>query len=138
MGKEHAQLSLEYLLLLLAVLGVFAFILPLLSSVYRLGLFGLDSANAESFAARVGETVSEMRFLANGSSKAIEAKPFTQWTVSCTGRLFTVSVTGASPRQRKEFSAEFPNALHSRESTFQGKKVFLVRKSGNRVSVEYN
>jgi len=135
---QRGQLSLEYLLLLLAVFAVFSFLVPLLTKVYNVALFGLDSANAKQFTQSIASAVDEMRFLSDGSAKSIVAKPFTSWVVSSNGKGFTVTVKSEPLAAEKQFVVALPNKLDLQELSFQGSMLFLVKKSGGTVLIEYN
>ncbi len=138
MPGQRGQLSIEYLLLLLAVMAVFAFLLPLLNHVYHLALFGFDSANAGRFVQSVDAAVAQMRFLADGSAKTITAYPSIPWTVYAEGKSFTVVVKDSQLAAEKRFVAPFPNAVRLQPRSFSESRDFLIKKSDSEVLIEYS
>ena len=137
MQLQRAQLSLEYLILLAAVLAVFSLLLPLLGQAYHASLFGLDSVNAKQFIQSLESTAQEMRFLADGSAKRIDASPITEWSVSCSGKNLGLTVKSSALQEEKRFSAQLPNGIQLQPSSFTEPTAFLIRKAGGRVLIEY-
>jgi len=132
----RAQISLEFLLLLLAFLACFALLLPFYSSAYNAGIFALDSMNAKRFADSVKNSVEQLRFLGNGSSIEKTANPSLQWKIFSEKNTLFVSVKSASLGKEKIFSVIFPNEISFRETEFDSEKSFLVKKSSGLVSFE--
>lgn len=135
--QSSGQLSLEYLLLLAAVLCVFALLLPLLNNVFQLCLFGLDSVNAKRFSAELQENVSQMSFQADGAAAIIEASPMLPWEISSDGNTLSVSVQGMDGNE-KSFSVSFPNEIKFSGALLEGKKSFFLRKSSGKILLEYD
>lgn len=134
---SSGQLSLEYLLLLAAVLSIFALLLPLLNNVYELSLFGLDSVNAKSFAFALQEAIEELSFQADGAAIYIPAKPLTQWELSCSGKQLLLRVQGPSQRQ-KSFEVGFPNNLAFGSASIGSETVFRLKKVSGQILLEYD
>ena len=134
---QLGQLSLEYLLLLAAVMAVFAFLVPALNHVYAVSVYGMDSTGARSFADAVESTVNEMRFLADGSVKQVKASPATQWSVYAQENVFFVEVVSARLSAKKVFSVEFPNKLALASNLISEASFFAVRKQNGKVLIEY-
>ena len=134
---SKGQLSLEYLLLLLAVLSVFAVLLPLLNTVFELSLFGLDSVNGKRFSFQMQESLAKMSFQADGSITSIEANPFGKWRIHSKGEELFVAVKGPGERE-KLFTILFPNSLQMQETIVEGKTSFLLKKLGGKILLEHN
>lgn len=131
------QLSLEYLLLLLALLAIFAALLPLMDQTYKAGLFGLDSVNAKRFTQQLQSRVGEMSFQADGSLALIEAQPLEQWRISSSGKTLALDVLGPDGRE-KQFVVEFPNELAQTSFILDGAATFALRKASGKIFLEYN
>lgn len=131
------QLSLEYLLLLAAVLAIFAMLLPLLNSVYATSLFGLDSLNARNFASSLQAAIEEMSFQADGSAILVEARPLSNWIVSLAGERLLVSVQGPE-ESKKQFEVLFPNKAGNYTLSLSSKTLFLLKKQSGKVRLEYH
>ena len=132
----NGQLSLEYLLLLLAVLAVFAALLPLLDQTFKVSLFGLDSVNAKYFQNKLQHFVNEMDFQADGSKTILEANPLGQWTVSSSGKTLSIKVHG--PETEKTFEVFFPNELNLKKQTLSSNAFFSLSKDSGKIILEYN
>ena len=132
-----AQLSLEYLLLLAAVLGLFAVLLPLLNNVYSTSLFALDSLNAKRFCLSLQEAIEEMSFQADGSVNSIEARPLSQWNLSSSGKQLLVAVQGPNLVEKK-FSVSFPNQVKISPISINSKTGFLLKKHSAKILLEHN
>ncbi len=130
------QLSLEYLLLLLAVLAVFAALLPLLDQTFKASLFGLDSVNAKYFQNELQHSVNEMDFQADGSKTILEAKPLGQWIVSSSDKILSIKVQG--PGTEKKFEVFFPNKLVIENKVLSDNTSFLLSKNSGKIILEYN
>ena len=131
------QLSLEYLLLLLALLAVFAALLPLVDQTYKAGLFGLDSVNAKRFTQRLQSHVEEMSFQADGSLALIEAQPLEQWRISSSGKRLSLTVLGPDGRE-KAFAVEFPNEPGHADIILDDAATFALRKASGKIFLEYD
>jgi len=132
----NGQLSLEYLLLLLAVLAVFAALLPLLDQTFKVSLFGLDSVNAKYFQHSLQHSVNEMNFQADGSKTILEAKPLGQWIVSSSGKILSIKVQG--PETEKLFEVFFPNNLTIENKVISDNSFFYLSKDSGKIIFEYN
>ena len=132
----NGQLSLEYLLLLLAVLAVFAALLPLLDQTFKASLFGLDSVNAKYFQNKLQHSVNEMDFQADGSKTILEAEPLGQWIVSSSGKILSIKVQG--PETEKSFEVFFPNKLAIESKTLSDNTSFFLSKVSGKIILEYN
>jgi uncharacterized protein (UPF0333 family) len=138
----RGQLSLEYLILLAAVLAVFAMLLPLLSSIYSHGLFALDSINAKQFAVSMQQHVNEMRFQADGAIASFSVKPFNNWGIRSNAKQFFVAVPDPEGKP-KEFAVDFPNEIELQPATLGKEKEtqFTLQKGKKRageITLEYN
>lgn len=133
---KKAQLSLEYLLLLAAVLCIFAMLLPLLNNVFQLCLFGLDSVNAKRFSNEMQATVSQMSFQADGAAAIVEANPLLPWKISSASEKLLILVQGKDGN--KSFSVSFPNRLEMQDALIEGKKSFFLKKASGKILLEYN
>ena len=133
--RSNGQLSLEYLLLLLAVLAAFAVLLPLLDQTFKAGLFGLDCANAKRFQSGLQHSVNEMDFQANGSKTILEARPLGEWLVSSSGKVLSIKVQG--PEVVKTFKVFFPNELGFESKTLSGNSFFYLLKDSGKILLEY-
>lgn len=131
---SFGQVSLEYLLLLLCIFSIFVLLLPLLSSVFALCVFGLDAANAKNFSVSLEQAVWEASFQGSGSVSVVRARPVGDWVVYSSGRVLFVEVSG--PGSLKVFSVEFPNSLGFFRKSFSGESLFLVRNEHGRVLFE--
>ena len=132
----NGQLSLEYLLLLLAVLAVFAALLPLLDQTFKASLFGLDSVNAKYFQNKLQHSVNEMDFQADGSKTILEAEPLGQWIVSSSGKIFSIKVQG--PETEKSFEVFFPNKLAIESKVLSDNTSFFLSKVSGKIILEDN
>ena len=134
----HGQLSIEYLLLLLALLAVFAALLPLVDQTYKAGLFGLDCVNAKRFTQQLQSHVEEMSFQADGSLALIEVQPLEQWRISPSGKTLALNVLGPGGRE-KRFAVGFPNELMPTGIVLlDGKATFALRKASGKIFLECN
>lgn len=140
----RGQLSLEYLILLAAVLAVFAMLLPLLGSIYSHGLFALDSINAKQFTASLQQHADEMRFQADGAIASFSVLPFTNWGIRSNAEQFFVAVTDPEGKP-KEFAVLFPNDVKApndvklQPATLEkGKEThFVVQKLSGQILLNY-
>ena len=135
--KKKGQLSLEYLLLLLASFSVFAMLFPLLNNVYQAALFGFDSANARSFTALLQNSVNEMSFQADGSRHFVSAHPSSNWKISCLGKILSVEVAGPESK-KKQFRVLFPNELKELNLAIEKQTDFLLEKSSGKITLVHN
>lgn len=139
MHSSRGQLSLEYLILLAAVLAVFAMLLPLLGSIYSHGLFALDSINAKQFTASLQQHADEMRFQADGAIASFSVLPFNNWGIRSNAKQFFVAVPDPEGKP-KEFAVDFPNEIELQPATLEkGKEThFVLQKRSGRILLEYN
>ncbi|MBN2067423.1 MAG: hypothetical protein JW744_03075 [Candidatus Diapherotrites archaeon] len=136
MGGSRGQLSLEYLLLLLAAASVFAAILPLLSGVFSLGVFALDSVQAGQFSSHLQEIVNEMQFQADGSCISLSARPFGKWRFTQEERALLIYALGPDGNE-KEFTVSFPNDFAFQEKVLESEAEFVLRRDSGRILLEY-
>lgn len=129
----------EYLILLAAVLAVFAMLLPLLGSIYSHGLFALDSINAKQFAVSLQQHANEMQFQADGAIASISVKPFDNWSIRSNAEQFFVAVTDPEGKP-KEFVVDFPNEIELQPATLGKEKEtnFVMQKKLGEITLEYN
>jgi hypothetical protein len=131
------QMSLEYLLLLLALLAIFAALLPLVDSTYKAGIFGLDCVNAKRFTQALQARAEEMAFQADGSYVLIEARPLEKWRISSSGKALSLIVIGPDERQ-KAFAVVFPNSIGRLDFAIGGATTFALRRESGKITLEYN
>jgi len=136
MGQK-GQLSLEYLILLVAILSAFAVLLPVMNGVYNAGLFGLDSVNAKGFAFSMQEAIGEIGFQADGASTMLEARPFGKWLVFGSGKDFVVIVQSQTGKE-KRFTVKFPNNVWFSKAEIGSKTAFYLRKDSGKILLEYS
>lgn len=129
-----AQVSLEYLLVLLAFFGAFALLLPFYSAAFSAGIFALDSMNAKRFSESIQDSVSKLIVLGNGSSIQISADPSLEWKIfSEKNELF---IALESNGVQKSFSVSFPNEINFSETVFSSEKGFLIKKDNGKILFE--
>lgn len=126
----------EYLLLLLAVLAVFAALLPLLDQTFNASLFGLDSVNAKRFQKELQHSVNEMDFQADGSKTILKSEPLGEWIVSSSDKILSIKVQG--PETEKEFEVFFPNKLAIESKVLSDNASFSLSKDLGKIILEYN
>ena len=126
-GFPRAQLSLEYLLLLAACFAAFALLLPAAHNVYSSALFALDSKAAGLFAQQMQACVSEMRFLGDGSTMAVSARPLTAWLIQGDNDSLLVSVE-AQGGSGRNFRVVFPNKISFNPERLGREKSFILEK----------
>ncbi len=139
MRSSRGQLSLEYLILLAAVLAVFAMLLPLLGSIYSHGLFALDSINAKQFTASLQQHANEMQFQADGAIASFSVLPFTKWNIHSTAEQFFVTVPDPEGKP-KEFAVDFPNEIELQPATLSKEKEtnFVMQKQLGEITLEHD
>ncbi len=127
------QLSLEYLLLLLAALAAFALILPILGQVYNAAFFALDSSLASDFSDSMQARVFEMSFEADGAKAVLKAKPLGKWLVFSQEKRLVVRVFGL---KEKDFVVVFPNKVAFNERLVEAETEFFLSKSKGALVLE--
>ncbi len=135
-SMEKAQASMEYLLLLAAMLFFFSLLLPLLQKSYALTFFAVDVGNAKNFARELQTKANELSFLSDGSAIALKAKPIESWLIKAEGSELLITVKSSSLQREKVFTAELPNAVFFPETAIEGETVFFLKKEGNTVLLE--
>ena len=129
------QVSLEYLLLLLCIFSVFAFLLPVIANVFDLCVFGLDVANAANFSSSLKQEVEEILFQGDGAAAIVHAKPLGNWIVFSSDNTVFVEVQGSETT--KVFSVEFPNQVGFFKERLSSQTSFVVRKVSGKILFEY-
>ncbi|MAG21894.1 MAG: hypothetical protein CL943_01130 [Candidatus Diapherotrites archaeon] len=107
-AMPKAQASIEYLLLLAAVLFFFSLMIPLLQQSHELAFFAVDIGNAKSFANELQYTADSLAFLSNGSAARLEARPVGKWIVSAKNSTLTIIVESNHSKSLKSFSVVWP------------------------------
>ena len=135
---QQGQASLEYLMLLAAVLCFFSALAPLLQNSYALSLYSIDVNNARHFSERLQLKVDEMRLFANGSSSRLMAKPIEEWQLTAKGNSLFISVRSTTLQAEKSFGVEFPNNIVFNDAAITEETAFLLVKTGNSVLIEHH
>jgi hypothetical protein len=130
---RRAQVSLEFLLVLLGFAACFAVLLPFYAAAYNASVFALDSMNAKKFADSVAGAVSELNSLGNGSGIVLSAEPFLEWKIFFEKNELLVSVQGRNAGAEKTFRVLFPNSQDFVEVEFDSKKSFALEKIGGKI-----
>ncbi|MDD5162981.1 MAG: hypothetical protein PHD95_02120 [Candidatus ainarchaeum sp.] len=133
MVLHSAQVSLEFLLVLLGFAAVFAALLPFYVVAYNAGVFALDSMNAKRFVNSVEGAVLELDSLGNGSSIAISASPSLKWKIFSEKNELFVSVQPDFQGKEKTFKAIFPDSIGFLELEFDSKKSFALEKINGKI-----
>jgi hypothetical protein len=128
--EKSAQLSLEYIILLLAFFSVFALVFPLLQDSYSLAVFGFDSMQASAFSKEFAERVSMLSILADGSYFSIEAWPLSEWIVKADGNVFSVSLNRPGRREPRVFSLGLSQELNFEKRVSKKTSFFLSKQDG--------
>ncbi|MDD5148357.1 MAG: hypothetical protein PHH08_02735 [Candidatus ainarchaeum sp.] len=134
--SARAQVSLEFLLVLLGFSAVFAALLPFYSGAYSAGLFALDAFNAKQFAGSVESSVSELKALGNGSGRILVAEPHSKWKIFSEKDSLFVVLEDKKTGKTREFEVLFPNSIGFGALEFDSKKTFVVEKTGGNILFE--
>ncbi|MEK6959410.1 MAG: hypothetical protein AABW59_05195 [archaeon] len=124
--RARAQSSLEFLLVLAALLSALALILSSFS--FAMGAFKSagDASLASSIARQVQAESEAFRFLADGSKKSFEFSPLEKITIASSGTKVSF-VGGESSFEADTFSQQ------SVQGIFEKSFVILIEKSGGKV-----
>ncbi len=133
---QKAQSSLEYLLVAAGATAFFLLFLPAAASSVKSAFFALDALSAKSFASEMEHAAANAALLSDGTSFRITAKPFGEWVIKTDNNSLSVKVL-FDGKERKEFSASFPNKLLF-ESRISEETVFFVKKENGKVLIENN
>ena len=132
------QASIEYLLLLAALLFFFSMLLPVIQKSYALSFFSTDVISAKRFSTTLEARASEFSFLGDGSTTSLTAKPVGEWTLNSTPDSLTLTVKSGSLNATKLFEAKFPNNPNFPRATISTETVFTLRKENGLVLLEYS
>ena len=135
---NRAQVSLDFLLTLLAFLMIFAALLPFSMRAYHAGVFALDSVKAKNFSDSLKSAVSGLRVLGNGSNIQITVNPSLKWGLSAKSKELILSVKSTALGEQKDFSVFFPNSIIFPETEFDSKKSFVLRKHNGLILFEHS
>lgn len=126
-----AQVSLEYLLLLAALLSVFSVFLISAGNLYQLGLFAVDTRNAQVFSDQLENQIDLLGLLSDGSKKELPASPVSEWEIFYENGFVNVMVENKKLEQSKTFSFPTTSKIRIINSKIGfGEKVILEKKSG--------
>ena len=131
-----AQSSIEYLLLLAALLFFFAVFAPLMHRAYALSLYSANVLSARRFSEEVGIKAGELGFLGDGSVLLVKARPVGVWIVSASENRLEVLVKSDVLAAEKAFEVSFPNELDFLPQTVNNKQTFALRKIAGKVLLE--
>jgi len=126
---SKAQSSLEFLLVLAALLSALMLILSSFSFATSAFKSAGDAALASSIAKKLQTELEAFRFLADGSKKSFEFSPLEKITLSSSGT--KVSIEGGE----SSFSAETFSTQSIQETSFEKKFVVLIEKSGGKAVI---
>ena len=112
----RGQLSVEFLLVAAAFLGILSLFVSVFQSVYENATFALDVLEAQRFCDEFVSKSNELSLLGNGSVSVIEAKPLQEWGIRVSDLTLLVTV----------FSDSGKSKLFSRELGFSGREFSIT------------
>jgi len=136
--RQHAQASIEYLLLFAVLLFFFASMLPVMQKSYALAFFAADVSNANAFASTLQSRANELDVLGNGSMLALYPKPLESWELEAQENTLSVKVENQALGREKIFHIVFPNNLSFPKTLVERNSVLLLKKENNVLSLEHS
>lgn len=135
---QKAQVSLEYLIVLAALISVILVFMPLIIETQKAGIFALDVMKAESFSKSFANSLSEMRLLGEGTKKVFELEPLGVWEISCEKGILTLKVKSREIKNEKILMQEFSSASDKLKFSFLiEKRAYLtIEKSSAGISIK--
>jgi len=130
--NSKAQLSIEFLLVLTAMLGFISVFAGAFAELENSSLFVLDARNAKRFAVDIEQASKTLMLLGDGSEKHFEYKILNEWEITSSGGKPVVIVSSLDGR---EISISLPEnlVLQGVERTFVGEISVSLKKSEGRL-----
>ena len=136
--KQKGQLTLEYLILLAAILSAFAFIIPQITKFYNAAIFAMDSKNSEIFAEKIVKEAEKLSVFEQASLESIKAKPNLKWKLSIKGKKISILVESASLEKQKEISKEAKTEIEEFEAEYSKELQLSLKKENGKITVQNN
>lgn len=134
--EQKAQLTLEYLILLGAILSAFAFITPQIAKFYNAAVFAIDSRNAEILAEKIAGNAEKLSMFEESSIESIKAKPNLKWKLSIEGNKINVLVESKGMEKEKEISRQAKAELEAFEGVFVKEFRLGMKKESGKILVQ--
>lgn len=137
---QKAQVSLEYLIVLAALISVILVFMPLIIETQKAGIFALDIIKAESFSKSFADSISEMQFLGEGTKKVFEVEPLGIWEIECNNGILTLKVKSREIKNEKVITQAFSSPSNKLKCSFsvENRAYLTIEKNHSGISVKNN
>lgn len=137
--RFKGQLSLEYLLLVSALLSTLALMVPYAFSLYQQALFATDVRNAKAFLLELSFSLSDLQVFENNSKTVVHASPLNFWSLSISQGKAVLSVESKEVGKTKTLESEIPfQNLEFQASFSTGFSLMLEKNQGSILIKHYN
>ncbi len=136
---RKGQVSLEYLIVLAALLMFLAFFVPVLEKLQNAGWFAAETMKAKEFGRELVSAIEETAILGEGTQRILEVKPLSKWEIEANQEGLCVSLHSAELKKSKEICFELNYAVQMKKLFPHPKKEnqLLVRKEKGAISVKH-
>ena len=137
MQRKNGQISLEFLMVMLAFLASLLLFLPLLNNLYNAALFRIDVENASAFLQSLEHQIDTFAIMGDGSSSQFSIAPLNRWVVSANGNTLVLTVKSNALQSEKQLSLRFPNNISLQTKEVESKTTIRLVKYNGMILVEY-
>ncbi len=135
--KMHAQVSLEYMIVLSALFSVILVFMPMISETYDAGLFEIDVLNAKNFSNNFSNSLSELNFFSDGARKTFEINPLNTWEIECKNQVLKITITNSENSNEKIITSTIPDNITC-TLTISEKTKITIEKQFSKISVKHS
>ncbi|MBS3061170.1 MAG: hypothetical protein J4215_01145 [Candidatus Diapherotrites archaeon] len=135
MISSKAQVSLEFLLVFAAFLGVLGLFAPLISQLYSKSVFGLDVLEGRRFSDDFLFRASELALMGDESAFLVAARPKNPWFLSVRENLFVLSIKSSSGFEH-EFIRTLPIRCEPFSASFDSPVFFRLLREKNSIVID--
>ena len=133
----HAQISLEYMIVLAALFSVILVFIPMISETYEAGLFAVDVLNAKTFSNNFSNSLSELNFFSDGAKKRFEINPLNTWEIECKNRVLKITITNSENSNEKVITHTIPDNITC-TLTISEKTKITIEKKYSKISIKHS
>jgi len=136
--RQKAQLSLEYLLLIAALLAATAIILPSITAFHNNAMLAIEAGKAKAFIEKIKSEGEKLMVFEEGSSSEISAFPSLEWRLKASEERIEVRVESKALGKEKVFERRANAIFEDFEAEGKEKISLRLRKEGGKILIVNN
>lgn len=135
--QKKAQVSLEFLIVLVAFFSLLLIFTPIIARIHNIGVLALEKKKAQAFAEEFSQTLDEFSLLSDGSKKQLQIKTLIPWKIEITEKELLIELQANSEeKEASTVSKKFSQKINPSSTYCEMECVFVIEKIFSKIQVK--